>query len=398
VTAVALAALRRGSAHARYVVSCLGLLLMGLLPIVSAIWNAPDRAPAFTSASAAAAETRSAGESPGIADAAAITTAVPASSWSRANLEAWLPVAVVLWLAGIVGFSLRMLIGWVHVERIRRRGTRPAAAALACVGRLASELRISRPVALLSSALVEVPTVVGWLRPVILLPVSALSGLSPAQIEAVLAHELAHVRRHDYFINLLQTIVETLLFYHPAVWWISSRIRTERELLRRHRRRRLRRSHCLCGSTGRPGGTSQKRGPGPADHRRTVAGAHSPSARFASAVRPPVIDFAADFECGRSSSLHVNETSRGPRLEAAPCDSGAGNCSPCRSADTACTADSGRPACACRSANFACAIADTDESRRPRDAFVIDIGELWSFQYGMRSAQSRDDHAVPGRP
>jgi hypothetical protein len=74
-----------------------------------------------------------------------------------------------------------------------------------------------------------VPTVIGWLRPVILLPASTLTGLSAAQIEALLAHELAHIRRYDYLINLLQTAVETLLFYHPAVWWISRQIREERE-------------------------------------------------------------------------------------------------------------------------------------------------------------------------
>ena len=60
-------------------------------------------------------------------------------------------------------------------------------------------------------------------------PVSALAGLTPRQVEAILAHELAHIRRHDYVVNLLQTVVETLLFYHPAVWWLSHRIRVERE-------------------------------------------------------------------------------------------------------------------------------------------------------------------------
>src|SRR5262249_62123234 len=70
----------------------------------------------------------------------------------------------------------------------------------------------------------------GWLHPVILLPASTLTGLSPGQIESILAHELAHIRRHDYLVNLLQSLVETLLFYHPGVWWVSRRIREEREL------------------------------------------------------------------------------------------------------------------------------------------------------------------------
>ncbi|HEV7786499.1 MAG TPA: M56 family metallopeptidase, partial [Thermoanaerobaculia bacterium] len=94
---------------------------------------------------------------------------------------------------------------------------------------LSRRLGIARAVRLLESAAVPVPAVIGWLRPVILVPASALAGLSPQQLEAVLAHELAHVRRHDYLINLLQAAVETLLFYHPAVWWVSSQMRRERE-------------------------------------------------------------------------------------------------------------------------------------------------------------------------
>ncbi len=95
--------------------------------------------------------------------------------------------------------------------------------------RLAKRLHIARPIRLLESSMVDVPTVIGWLRPVVLMPASALAGMAPQQLEAILAHELAHIRRHDYLVNLLQTLVETLLFYHPAVWWLSRRIRVERE-------------------------------------------------------------------------------------------------------------------------------------------------------------------------
>ena len=94
---------------------------------------------------------------------------------------------------------------------------------------LGQRLGMDRPVKLLQSAFVEVPTVIGWLRPVILLPVGCLLGLSTAQLEAILAHELAHIRRHDYLVNLFQNVVETRLFYHTAVWWVSRRIREERE-------------------------------------------------------------------------------------------------------------------------------------------------------------------------
>ncbi len=122
---------------------------------------------------------------------------------------------------------------WLWVQRMKSHGTLPARDGWQVIAtRLARRLHIARRVTLLESGRVDVPTVIGWIRPVILLPASALSGLAPQQLEAILAHELAHVRRHDYVVNLLQTLVETVLFYHPAVWWLSRRIRAgARELL-----------------------------------------------------------------------------------------------------------------------------------------------------------------------
>src|SRR5207249_2224703 len=96
--------------------------------------------------------------------------------------------------------------------------------------RLARRVQVPRPVRLLVSAIVQVPTVIGELRPIILMPIGALSGLPPDQVEGLLLHELAHIRRHDYLVNIFQSIVEALLFYHPGVWWISGHIRREREL------------------------------------------------------------------------------------------------------------------------------------------------------------------------
>jgi hypothetical protein len=115
------------------------------------------------------------------------------------------------------------------VQRLRRSGLARVPACEETLVRLLQALPVSVPVRLYQSALIQVPTVVGWLRPVILLPASAITGLSPDQLELILAHELAHIRRWDYLLNLLQTAVETLLFYHPAVWWVSKRMRVERE-------------------------------------------------------------------------------------------------------------------------------------------------------------------------
>src|SRR6266566_531391 len=117
---------------------------------------------------------------------------------------------------------------WVRTIRTREN-VAVDGAALEMLSDLGCRLEISRAVKLMKSALVQVPTVVGWLKPVILLPASTLSGLSPAQLEAILAHELAHVKRHDYLVNTAQCLFETLMFYHPVMWWISRCVREERE-------------------------------------------------------------------------------------------------------------------------------------------------------------------------
>jgi beta-lactamase regulating signal transducer with metallopeptidase domain len=144
--------------------------------------------------------------------------------------NALLTCLVGIWLMGVLALSVRVLLGWSHVRDLQRTGVRPAPDAWqARIADLAHQLKVFRPVRLLESAFVQVPTVIGWLRPVILLPASAAMGLTSQQLEAILLHELAHIRRHDYLVNILQVVVETVLFYHPAVWWLSSLIRKERE-------------------------------------------------------------------------------------------------------------------------------------------------------------------------
>ncbi len=143
----------------------------------------------------------------------------------KAKLTNWIPFLVGAWLVGVILLTLRLLLQWVYAERLKHKFTKPVSKDLQnlLLG-LTMRLNISRPVQLLESVKVEVPTVIGFLKPVILLPASSLMGLSSSQLEAILAHELAHIRRHDYLINLLQSMVETLFFYNPAVWWVSNRI------------------------------------------------------------------------------------------------------------------------------------------------------------------------------
>src|SRR6267142_952456 len=219
--AVANTAMRRASARSRYAAACIALALMFACAVATFLsLNAPQ----MTSESAAAPLIASA------VDTTAIAAPKPQAQSSISSLSGLLPWFVYFWTAGVCILTARSLGGWIAVRRFARHNARPADAGWQQrLARLARRLEISRVVRLCESAISEVPAVIGWLRPVVLLPASALSGLSPEQLESLLAHELAHIRRHDYLINLVQTGMETLLFYHPAIWWVSARIRAERE-------------------------------------------------------------------------------------------------------------------------------------------------------------------------
>ena len=241
ITAAALAALRRSAPDVRYVVGTIGLSLMLTMPVVTAMqaWRAADRtdpqAIGVTRPSGAEATVETTDARPAAitvttmtasdASAAAVEAATPSRDWNSL-----LSLMLVGWVCGVGILTLRLMSGWMWVRRMKSRGTTPASTVVQEIAaRIARNLHVSRSVTYLQSTLVEVPTVVGWLKPVVLVPVSALAALTPQQLEAIIAHELAHIRRHDYLVNLLQTLVETLLFYHPAVWWLSHRIRIERE-------------------------------------------------------------------------------------------------------------------------------------------------------------------------
>jgi beta-lactamase regulating signal transducer with metallopeptidase domain len=250
LTAIALVMLRRSAADVRYVVASIGLALMLTLPTVSGAQKfqalrAIDAARAMPTAAfditTRAGQSREPGSASRVTNTAADTATfdrmLSASGarpgWlntSVRRIEPLLPTLILVWILGVSMLSLRLFTGWIWIQRLRTRGVSAASGEWQRMStRLARRLHISRAITLLESTLVEVPTVIGWLKPVVLLPASALGALSPQQLEAILAHELAHIRRHDYLVNLLQTLVETLLFYHPAVWWLSRRIRIERE-------------------------------------------------------------------------------------------------------------------------------------------------------------------------
>ncbi len=137
---------------------------------------------------------------------------------------------VVLWFAGLMILSLRFFGGIIYIQRLRNRGIISVNEQLLnTVKFLSNKMNLSRGIEIFYSTLVKIPTAIGYLKPVILLPLSFASGLTQNQIEAVLAHEIAHIKRNDFVINIIQTAAEIIFFYHPAVWWISSFIRKERE-------------------------------------------------------------------------------------------------------------------------------------------------------------------------
>lgn len=222
--ALALRRIPARDAERRYLASCASLALASLLPLATFVLLL-DRAPAGVGT---AVEVPSGVLGESMTSSMAVAGGTPESL--RAAAERWFPQVVLVWLAGVGLFGGRLLYGWCRLQNLRFRYVRPVEAALRRrLEEIAASLGIHRPVWLLESAIAPVPAVIGWLRPVILLPTSALTGLTPQQLELVLAHELAHVRRHDYIVNLLQSALEVLFFYHPATWWISARIREERE-------------------------------------------------------------------------------------------------------------------------------------------------------------------------
>ncbi len=249
VLAVALRLLRKRSAGVRYVVATVALLILAVAPVATVMLverpvaeeaaldgAAPESTgghmfPPSESESARAGISAEIQSDDLLQAGAVVADAGP--RWVErveALLRPWLPYVVGVWVLGVSVLLLWRLIGWTLIRRLTRRSVLPVSSALqARLAALAARLRVTRPVRLLISGIAVVPSVIGWFRPVVLLPVAVVSGLTPDQLEAILAHELAHIRRHDYLVNMVQVVIETLLFYHPAVWWISSRIRAERE-------------------------------------------------------------------------------------------------------------------------------------------------------------------------
>jgi beta-lactamase regulating signal transducer with metallopeptidase domain len=238
---MAIIVLQKKSAQARYLAACFALAVMALLPwmtfgsmdLYARLHSAPAGSVSTPIQSDEVSSPTSATVSPGLALSPSPTGSsgtfilpVPQKSF----VDAILPWVVCGWILGVGVFSFRLWISWLSVRRLARMALPQLSAAWQqCFRELCQTAGVRSVVRLGESAAVVVPLVVGWLKPVILLPLGVLAQLPSERVEAILLHELAHIRRNDFLVNLLQSVVETLFFYHPAVRSISRRIREERE-------------------------------------------------------------------------------------------------------------------------------------------------------------------------
>ncbi|MCK5000056.1 MAG: M48 family metalloprotease, partial [Anaerohalosphaera sp.] len=239
ILAIVLKILQKHSSNLRYTIACLALVLVVPIQVIT-LRNIEVAVPAFDPVKLAShdlpqspalvvTEMLPLGSSP-LPPQNVVMPTVPLKDRLIGAVEPALPYVVVIWLVGVFSLSLWHLGGWTQLQKLRRQMVKDVTPTIRSKSQhLAGLMGIRKAISLMESALVQVPTVIGHFKPIILLPATALTGLSSEQIEAILAHELAHIKRNDYFFNILLTVVEILGFYHPAVWWISHKIRVERE-------------------------------------------------------------------------------------------------------------------------------------------------------------------------
>ena len=241
-TLVVLKIFRRSSANVHYFIACAGLLVMAAAPVATFVLQQrtpmpetalvaendvvkPDtslsenlqqrdatpvsRIREFEKYRTSPVEATENSESPSIASAMA---------WLHSRLETLAPWIATIWIIGVAVASLKLIFGWTLLNRLRSSALQAGLPGMeAHVASIGKGFGIAREVTVSLSNKVANPLVVGWLKPLILLPVNIADKLSTQQIKAVLAHEMAHVRRGDFAINILQCVIETLLFFHPCV-------------------------------------------------------------------------------------------------------------------------------------------------------------------------------------
>jgi TonB family protein len=216
--AAARALLPKSHCNARYATGLVALALLALWPLATLVALRPQGA------------VEVAFGAPAIAAGGAAMLARDEAFDLAANIDRVLPWLVLLWLVGVVGVAGRALQQWRRFSRIARQWAESSPELDAMLVALTRRFGFVRRVRVLVSERIDTPMLLGWLRPVVLLPTAVALGFPRQQVELILAHELGHLRRYDHLVNLAQAVLETLLFYHPVVHWISREVRNEREL------------------------------------------------------------------------------------------------------------------------------------------------------------------------
>ena len=240
--------LKENSPRLRYGVACIGLIFLALLPVMN--WFLLPL-PTFSPEEFVA--QRGLPVAPvvpgGVSTPVPITDEAPASltysgrggaADSELALDrpvpvpegywyASLPWIAALWTIGVLLIGMRDLAGIATLKQMRKHALPVEEEMQRRADQLAESIGLFRRVPVFWTESLKVPAAIGWVSPAIMLPASMLTGCPPETLRAILSHELAHIRRHDTWVNLVQLSIETLLFFHPVVWWLSARIRVERE-------------------------------------------------------------------------------------------------------------------------------------------------------------------------
>jgi len=221
ILAIVFRIINKNNARLRYAMASLGLLLILISAALTFLFALPEKTLVHSM------------EASGISLVVTDTHKTVFSwEWLKSLLPTQIlfPILLRTWLAGVVFLSIKMLTNYINACRLKNhKAFTLNASHYALVQSLIKRFKISRKVVFRESALVDSPSLIGYFKPVILLPISLLSGIPDNQLEIIIAHELAHIRRHDYLVQFIQGIIEVLFFYHPVVWWLSSVVNTERE-------------------------------------------------------------------------------------------------------------------------------------------------------------------------
>jgi beta-lactamase regulating signal transducer with metallopeptidase domain/beta-lactamase class D len=245
VLAAILKLLSRAKPQSRYFIACVALAAMVILPVVTThVLHTRQTEPldivvdddsaAIISADPNLQNIRVIGNEPivGTRKTNWVNRTITETRNTSERVEKLLPWLILLWLIGVVIYAIKLSGGIFYAANLRKLSANVSNPKLAdLVNELTSQLSIKRKIKICESSLINVPMTIGWIYPLILIPPSSLLGLTPYQLQTIITHELIHIKRYDFLINLLQSVTETLLFYHPAAFWVSRKIREEREYI-----------------------------------------------------------------------------------------------------------------------------------------------------------------------